>query len=188
MTLLFSAKPLPGNRNLLIKKAESAPVINRKETAEIIPWAFDRRLSWEDFLGEPQKNTDAVATTSTTLGLAYKLEDGQLVYSITCDFSKVKSWGSMKTDYILSHEQGHFDITEIHARKLYEALQQYEFNRKSYKHDINVIYQQIVRSKEDMQAVYDAESDHSRRRAKQFDWEERITQLLQDTEPFASYP
>ena len=160
----------------------------RFEDDEFIPWINQRRLSWDDFQGEAKRNTDAVASTSTSLGISYQIKNGELVYTITCKFSKVKSWGSLKTDYILAHEQSHFDITEIFARKLYQAMQQYEFNRKTFKKDINEIYQDIVRQKEEMQAQYDGETDHSRKRKAQYDWFEKIDQLLMETAPYAQYP
>ena len=94
----------------------------------------------------------------------------------------------MKTDYILAHEQGHFDITEIFARKLNEALQNYDFNRKNFKKDINDIYQSIVKEKEEYQKAYDEESDHSRNRKVQYDWLEKIDKLLEETDPYAAYP
>ncbi len=160
----------------------------RFEDDEMIPWLGVRRLSWEDFQGEPKKNTDAVASTSTSLGISYQVKNGELTYRITCNFSKIKSWGTLRTDYILAHEQAHFDITEIYARKLYEAMQQYQFNRKTFKKDINQIYQEIVKQKEQMQAQYDGETDHSRKRKIQYDWFEKIDQLLEETAPFAQYP
>src|SRR3712207_7933234 len=45
----------------------TAPVFSTKKLAdeEYIPWVPDYRLSWEDFLCEPKRNTDAVASTST---------------------------------------------------------------------------------------------------------------------------
>jgi hypothetical protein len=158
------------------------------EASELIPWIPNQRLVWDDFLCAPKKGTDAVASTSTSLGIAYQLSNGKLTYHITCYFSKEKSWGLMKTDYILAHEQGHFDITEIFARKLYEALQNYDFNKKTFKKDIGEIYQSIVKQKEEYQKNYDEETDHSRKRKTQYDWLEKIDNLLADTEAFASYP
>src|SRR5690349_11070728 len=107
----FSARPLETEKTVLNPKEKivASPV---NETEEYIAWTNDRLLTWEDFKCEPKTGTDAVASTSTSLGIAYQLVDGQLTYDVTCNFSKVKSWGSMKTDYILAHEQGHFDITE----------------------------------------------------------------------------
>jgi hypothetical protein len=175
------SKPIP-SKKAIVKPAE------KDETAVSLPWLQDRKLGWDDFLGQPQRHSDAVASTSTSLGVSYRIEDNQLVYTITCDFSKLKSWGLLRTDYILAHEQGHFDITELYARRLHEALQQYSFNRRTYKQDINAIYQKVVREKEEMQHAYDEESDHSRKRKLQYEWERKIEQLLKDTEPFADYP
>ena len=94
----------------------------------------------------------------------------------------------MKTDYILAHEQGHFDITEIFARKLHEALQGYQFNKRTFKKDIGQIYQGIVKEKEDFQKKYDGETDHSRNRKMQYDWLETIEQMLEETQAYSNYP
>lgn len=155
---------------------------------DMIPWATEKRLVWDDFLCEPKVGTDAVASTSTSLGIAYQLDGGELKYHITCYFNKEKSWGLMKTDYILAHEQGHFDITEIFARRLNEALQNYQFNRKTFKKDIGQIYQAIVSQKEEYQKTYDAQTDHSRNRKVQYDWLEKIDTLLGETAPYSNYP
>jgi hypothetical protein len=190
LLLSFSGMPAPRQQ---MTATYTEPVIlftenDREETEEFIPWLSDKRLTWEDFQCEPKRGTDAVASTSTSLGIAYQMQGGELTYHITCNFSKVKSWGLMKTDYILAHEQGHFDITEIFARKLHEALMNYEFNRRTFKKDINEIYQSIVKQKEDFQKLYDGQSDHSRDRRSQYDWLTRIQALLDETEPYASYP
>ena len=182
--LSFSGKP--ADKKMAPVAAEKIFLV--KEKANMIPWANHNRLTWEDFLCEPKRGTDAVASTSTSLGIAYQLEKGKLNYHISCQFNKEKSWGLLKTDYILAHEQGHFDITEIFARKLYEALQNYEFNKRTFKKDISEIYQSIVRQKEEFQKAYDGETDHSRKRSVQYDWLEKIDNLLVETEVYANYP
>lgn len=189
LALNFSGTPKVGNTRPRdgMTAAITAPII-REENEEFIPWVGDRRLSWEDFYSEPHTGTDAVASTSTTLGVSYQIVDTTLSYHITCNFSKVKSWGLLKTNYILAHEQGHFDITEVFARKLHKALQEYHFNPDTYKEDISAIYQSIVKEKEDMQEAYDGESDHSRQRKVQYEWLQKISDLMQETEPYAAYP
>lgn len=189
LTLNFSGKPLPALPEAIVStKVVVLENSDVNETDKIIPWKSRRMLVWDDFRSEPKKEGDAVASTSTSLGLSYQVRDSQLTYRITCDFSKEKSWGSLKTDYILSHEQAHFDITEIHARKLYEALSQYEFNPASFKADISAIYNRIVKEKEEMQEAYDGETDHSRKRETQLGWLNTIEQLLAETEAFSTYP
>lgn len=159
-----------------------------EETEDYISWSADRKLHWNDFLSEPKRNTDAVALTNTALGITYRMTNGELDYEITCNFSKTKSWGLLKTPYILAHEQGHFDVTEIFARKLHEELLNYKFNRRTYRQDVNVIYDRVVKAKEAFQKAYDGQTDHSRNKAQQKEWEERIAIILEETAPFGAYP
>lgn len=187
LSLNFSGIPLPGKPGAAAR-ALSTIRIDVTETDKIIPWKSRRTLVWDDFRSAPKKDGDAVASTSTSLGLSYHVRDGRLTYQITCDFSKEKSWGSLKTDYILAHEQAHFDITELHARRLYEALSSYEFKPATFRADIGAIYNRIVKEKEDMQEAYDSQTDHSRRKMHQAEWLDQIEEMLTDTSVFATYP
>lgn len=181
----FSGKPAFKEKKVVAVTKDSTASVGNED---MIPWHNDKRLIWDDFLCEPKTGTDAVASTSTSLGIAYQLSNGELKYHITCYFNKEKSWALMKTDYILAHEQGHFDITEIFARRLNQALQNYQFNKRTFKRDISQIYQSIVDEKEEYQKTYDAETDHSRNRKIQYDWLEKIDSLLTETAPYANYP
>jgi hypothetical protein len=160
----------------------------REENEESIPWSVRRIVGWQDFQSAPMRGTEAVASTSTSLGLAYQLKDGELSYEITCNFSKSKSWGLMRTDYILAHEQGHFDITEICARRLYQELSAYTFNKRTYKQDLTRIYNTVVAEKERMQEVYDRETDHSRNKGIQATWQDSIQKMLDESQDWAQYP
>jgi len=179
------AEPVAPNEALITAAAFTK---EKNETDETIPWTVERLLTWEDFKSPPKTGTDAVASTSTTLGLNYILRNGKVEYEITCSFSKKRSWGLVKTDYILAHEQAHFDITELFARKLHQELMAYTPNRKTFQKDINTIYENIVKGKEAFQKLYDAETDHSRRRVRQEEWLVRIDDMLFETEALASYP
>lgn len=154
---------------------------------EYIDWSADRKLKWTDYLALPDENSDAAATTSTALGIEYKLTNGSVLHRIICRFSTTKSWGRNKTEYILAHEQCHFDITEIYARKLNQAMLEYKFDSKNYKGDLDKIYQKIVKEKQDFQKLYDLETDHSRNKEKQKEWLKKIEDLLKLTEDFAKY-
>lgn len=169
-------------------KIVSKKIHSLEENGDYLPWANVRPLTWDDFLCEPKRNTDAVALTSTALGISYNVSNNQLNYEITCSFSKVKSWGLLKTPYILAHEQGHFDITEIYARKLHQELLDYKFNRRTFRQDVNIIYDRVVKEKENLQFAYDGLTDHSRNKTVQKEWLEKIQELLVQTEAYANYP
>ena len=188
--LMLQGVPQPGPTTALptASATADAPSKDRKETEEFIPWTYNRMLTWEDFKSPAKTGTDAVASTSTTLGLTYILKNGKLEYEIVCNFSKKRSWGLVKTPYILAHEQAHFDITELFARKLHEQLKGYQPNRKTFQKDINSIYENVVKAKEAFQKMYDGETDHSRKKVRQEEWLVRIDDLLYESEALAHYP
>src|SRR5215212_7515699 len=105
----------------------SVPALSRAQSDDekMIKWDSTYHLSWADYKGHPDPRSDAAASTTTYLGIEYRMNEKGLSYSIQCRFSLSKSWGRSKTDFVLQHEQGHFDIAEIFARKLNQKMQQY---------------------------------------------------------------
>ncbi|MDP9230399.1 MAG: hypothetical protein M3O67_06985 [Bacteroidota bacterium] len=158
-----------------------------KDNDEFIDWSESRRLGWDDFVAPVNNKSDAAASTSTYLGLEYNIRDNSFNYRIACRFYKTKSWGLVKNNWILNHEQGHFDITEIFARLLNKAMSEYVFNYKTYRKDVNTIYQNYMKQKELFQELYDTETDYSRNKKVQEEWLKKIEVLLKETEEYANY-
>lgn len=154
---------------------------------DLIEWKQDRRLEWSDFKGIPDTHSPNAALTSSSINVEFGYDKKSLTYSIKCRFNKVKSWGRIKTDYILAHEQGHFDIAEIYARKLNKALKGYKFNSATVGKDINQIYDAVIKEHQAFQQRYDSETDHSRNPAKQKEWEGIIVDNLKEFESFSKY-
>lgn len=154
---------------------------------ELIKWSDTRRLSWDDYKASPNPNSDAVASTTTVLAVDYKFNNNQFGFAIQSRFSKTRSWGLHKTNYILSHEQGHFDIAEVFARKLNKNLSEYKFNKKTYQKDLKKIYEEITEEKEDTQNEYDKETKHSINKEKQAEWLKKISALLEEYAVWADY-
>jgi hypothetical protein len=46
-----------------------------QEKEELIDWAASRHLSWGDYKGAPDPASDAAASTTTYLGIEYKMDD-----------------------------------------------------------------------------------------------------------------
>ena len=159
----------------------------QESNEELIYWNSNYKLSWEDYKGKADPNSDAAASTATYLGIDYNLGREGLTYKITCSFSKAKSWGRHKTGHILSHEQGHFDITEIFARKLNKKMKEYKFDRNSFKTDLRKIYQEAMNEKEKMQNDYDNETNHSINTEKQAEWLTKIQKMLEEYKDFGNY-
>lgn len=163
------------------------PFFASAQNNNLIKWSAERKLSWRDYLAEPDERSGAAASTSTQIGFEYHVRDNNLTFSITCFFAKEKSWGRYKNDYILSHEQGHFDIAEIFTRKFYKTVSEYKFNERSYKNDLRNIYTNAMKDKERFQQQYDNETDYSRNKPKQEDWLKKIVKMLEETERYSDY-
>lgn len=92
---------------------------------EIIYWSDDYKLSWDDFKGHPRYDYKAIDALTSSGIIDYKgCKDGFINYKIKAYFERENSWVKEEahTDYHLAHEQLHFDITELYARKLRKLL------------------------------------------------------------------
>jgi len=153
-----------------------------------IPWSASRRLNWGDFKSPPDNNSANAALTSSKITFKYSYDsDKGFSYHIGCVFEKNSSWGKIKTDYILAHEQGHFDIAEIFARKLEQQLKAYTFNAATAQKEVPAIYQKIMTGLSAMQNQYDSETDYSREKEKQAAWSAKINRELYKLNAFAGY-
>ena len=72
-----------------------------------------------------RKDDTAAALSSTSIKIDWGYHSAVLKYHIRCRFDKFASWARVRNDSILIHEQGHFDIAEIYARRLNGALRKY---------------------------------------------------------------
>jgi len=153
-----------------------------------IPWSASRRLVWDDFKSRPDNNATNAALTSSKIifNYTYGSEKG-FSYTIACVFDKTSSWGRIKTDYILSHEQGHFDVAEIYARKLNKALTNYSFNTKTSPKEVPALYQQLMKEEAEFQNQYDSETNFSRDKKEQAAWLEKLQHQLDKLSDYAGY-
>jgi hypothetical protein len=161
--------------------------VAQNKNEELLNWSASRRLTWSDYKASPEPGNDDAAATTTYLGIEYNITSSSFGYKIQSRFSKTRSWGRYKDDYVLSHEQGHFDIAEIFARKLNKRMSDYPFNIKTYQQDLNKIYNDILEEKATMQNDYDEETNHSINKTKQAEWLKKIDVLLEQYAGWASY-
>ena len=158
-----------------------------KQDEDYISWQENKRLTWDDFKATPLKIGSTAALTTTHLGFSYSVTNGKVSYKINCGFQKSRSWGLVKNDWILKHEQGHFDVAEIFARKLYKQVSEYKFDKISFQKDLDAIYKSVMDEKEKYQQQYDNESDYSRNKTRQEEWLKKIETALKQNKDWAGY-
>ncbi|HVM89393.1 MAG TPA: DUF922 domain-containing protein [Puia sp.] len=156
--------------------------------SSLIDWNSERRLTWDDFKANPDKNSPNAALTGTNIKFDFSYSsDRGFQYHITCQFDKNKSWGRVKTDYILAHEQGHFDIAEIYARKLCKAFREYNPDIEKANKEVNRIYEKVMTELTETQKLYDHQTNFSINKEKQIMWLKKIDDELKSLEAYANY-
>ena len=100
------------------------------ENDSILIWNENRKITWDDFKSKNKVHSYEQASAVITPGLiAYpnNIEESKIKkVKIIATVYKNKSWYKIKEDYILNHEQMHFNITEIYARKFRKELAKIE--------------------------------------------------------------
>src|SRR5688572_33473845 len=106
----------------------------------LIPWSASRKLTWSDFKGTPDAHSSNAALTSSNINIEFGYDDKGFQYAIKCNFDKNRTWVRIKTNEVLTYEQGHFDIEELYAHKLNKLMKAYRFNAKTASTDLNQLY------------------------------------------------
>ena len=90
-----------------------------------ILWAEHSKLSWSDFKGRaPRTVGEPSAVTETGFRMQLVCRAGSLDIDVAAEFYPGSSWvkANRKSGELLRHEQGHFDITELYAKKMKKAV------------------------------------------------------------------
>lgn len=116
-----------------------------------VPW---RVLSWSDFKGQPNK--EALARTQSGIVIENNVA--------TAIFIPDESWTRTNDSATLSHEQLHFDITQLWASKITVANGRF----------VDYYLEQWGM----MESRYDKETEHGNNTAQQARWEREIKRQL----------
>ncbi|WP_299363266.1 DUF922 domain-containing protein [Winogradskyella sp.] len=164
-------------------------ISNEEET---MAWREQDKLTWEDFRGEPNPNSDAVALTASgiTFGYSVKTSGRKIIgftTSVEAHFYPNKSWylKNKANDYILAHEQLHFDITELYARKFRQHLDRLVVNQ-NIKTQMNQIHEAINDALTKTQKTYDDQTKHSINVEAQKYWDNYVKEELKKLEKYKS--
>lgn len=154
---------------------------------EKIQWNEDRKLTWSDFRGTPKSWGTYVASTSSGISFSYSIGVSRgtldLNYSVESNFYPQSSWYNPEEvdDYILRHEQTHFDISELHARMFRKQLEETKFDLDPQQ-ELSDLYEEIEQARRAMQQLYDKETDHSNIKVAEERWVRYVAGQLQEYE------
>lgn len=154
----------------------------------LILWNHHIRLTWDDFQGpaDKQRRVGVQAATQVMIELNSHIESNQAHFSVSCYFEKPSSWTiNRESDYLLAHEQLHFDIAELYAREMRKRLKALSgVCHGNLESRVRQIYREVNREHNAFQDRYDRETEHSKNRGKQAEWEVKVARLLEETSGF----
>ncbi len=156
-----------------------------QEIEEGILWDENKRLSWADFKGKVPPAAVPAATTASGISYTYSANllhhEVKLDFEVNAYFYPNESWYKPEqcTDNTLTHEQLHFDIAELFARKMRNRLRRTSFS-DDVKEEVRRIYKDILQALKDYQDQYDWETNFSRNLEKQLEWNQKIAEALKE--------
>ena len=132
-------------------------------------------------LEEMGHNTGAVTVSSLSYK-TLKFDGRTAVIKITAEFHPTESWTRYpkltNSKVALEHEKRHFDICEIYARKLRQLVSEADFSRHTFNDELNRLFKKMAAEQREIQALYDAETDHSIDEESQVEWNAKIERQL----------
>lgn len=160
-------------------------ILPEKENDTIIVWSKYRKLDWNDFQRSVHKETRGAQSDIGIDVLSIPTKNKDYKYVVLTYFYKLRSSTATTSPVVLKHEQLHFDIAELFARKMrikIELLNKKKFDIDNYNNAIDAIYQNYYLYQE----KFDKETGHSLVIENQKYWEEKIAAELKGTERFQS--
>lgn len=160
---------------------------------EVISWSAEKKLEWTDFKGAPQQNTSAAAMVASGITFSFSVKEssdrGYVSFdtNVEAHFYPNKSWyiKERANDYILAHEQLHFDLTELYVRKLRSQISKLKIS-PNIKKELNALHDKINIELAKEQYRYDDETNHSLIVEKQAEWSDFIKSELSKYVDYAS--
>lgn len=161
--------------------------------ADAITWAADRPLTWKDFRGTPPVEPgDEGARTAYSLFYGARCTGKRFEFRVLAAVLPRLSWVTpnvLKNPALnarsLRHEQTHFNLSEVHARRMRKYFAELEQPCNNDEAQLNAMAQRLVRAEGTAQASYDQETNYGRTPAKQADWEKETLRQIESLVVYA---
>jgi hypothetical protein len=159
-------------------------VIEKNNSIDIVEWSENRRLTYNDFRAAQDSTflvygypANGSASTKIKAEFTYG-SDNRLIVTVTNVFYKSKSWMVVQKPSVLNHEQGHFDISEIFARRLRKEFRTLIDNGVEDEMIFQQQFNKCLADLKEFQKTYDTETHHGFSEKEQILWDNKIKNEL----------
>lgn len=126
-----------------------------------------RRLTWDDFQGDPPTNGSEGAVTAYTIYSGWKCRGDAFEFRVIAGFRPRQSWvkavvmrDTVQRRTVLAHEQTHFDLAEVHARIMRRAFSDLDRPCRWSDGALSALAERLGQAEKADQRRYDAETKH----------------------------
>ena len=163
----------------------TSQAIAQRANCDSIVWKASRKLSWNDYRGYPVVATRVAASTHYSFVHSWHITGNVFIANVICIFEPCVSWAKGKNSAeLLAHEQGHFDIAEFFRRSYNKRVSQLSGTPQTVQQAEAQIYTEMRHDCEQIQATYDATTNHGLITDKQTQWLIRIQSMLDATSQY----
>ncbi|WP_400190282.1 DUF922 domain-containing protein [Hymenobacter sp. B81] len=164
------------------------PAPPAKAEPELLVWSAKRPLTWADFKARPASGDPLHAMTTANIGAKIGCQDYVFSSTVQATFTPAESW--VKTPQtasaaLLRHEQVHFDLTEVYARRMRQRLKATKFDCEKLQPAFNNLMKQTISEWQREQQRYDVESNHGLNLVQQQAWDQKVQQRLLESQAYA---
>jgi len=160
---------------------------------EAVQWSASRPLTWDDFQAVPPTgDPERVAETAYTVLHAINCRGKIFQSRVVAAFLPRQSWvrpsvraNPSQSVRSLSHEQTHFNLTEVYARRIRRYFAELTDPCLKSEREIEAQADQLIREESAAQRRYDDETSHGRIGAKQSEWDTETVRQIANLQRYA---
>jgi hypothetical protein len=171
--------------------ALATTIKNQMAAHDALPWSAVRRLAWSDFQGIPPSRGDESALTAYSLFHGATCTGRSFEFRVVAAFLPRQSWvkpaivaNPTESVRTLRHEQTHFDLSEVHARRMRRYFSELFEPCMKTAEELGSLAERFVREEAAAQRTYDDETNHGRVPRKQTEWEAEVDRQLASLNKF----
>jgi hypothetical protein len=157
-----------------------------------IPWSAARRLTWADFQGPPPGESLEAARTVYLLSYESRCRGQEFQFNVAALFLPHQSWvrpgvlaNITERARVLGHEQTHFDLTEVYARRMRRYFAELYNPCGLVEAGVKESVDRFVREEAEAQVRYDRETRYGLENVPQERWKRDVGEMLAKLASFA---
>lgn len=154
-------------------------LLAQSQKRDLIEWSEGYKITIGDYKGRITDTTNYVQTNCGIYCIPQIIGDTASI-TIIAYMDKNKSWFRKKfaDSLSLSHEQGHFDLTEIYARKFKKRVMSMRMKKSNFTKNVKLIYEATWEDLQKQHTAYDKATQGGSIEFAQRTWQNYIKENL----------